>query len=112
MSFKGLLNDTCKIYKRVGTIDAETGEQLFTDSLVADNVKCALQYNGGSIDRSSRLIKGSNYDRIYLFPRTDISKQETIIECRSVKYRVNEIIDLGGRKRYLRLDLERIKLND
>lgn len=112
MSFKGLLNDTCNIYSRTETIDEETGEQIFTNTLVAGNVLCALQNSSGSIDRQGRLIKSSNYDRIYLLPRTDITKQNTIIEVRAKKYRVSEVTDLGGRKRYLRIDLELIELDE
>lgn len=113
MSFKGLLNDFCKIYTRTESVDADTGEQIFANTLVAENVPCALQYNGGSIDRFGRLIKGDNLEKIYLLPQAfAITKQDTIIEVRGTQYRVNEVIDLGGRKRYLRLNLERYKLDD
>lgn len=111
MSFGGLLNDTCTIYNRVVSIDAETGEQLYTQVIAAQNVPCALQHSGGGLDRTSRLAKEDNSDRLYLFPRTDITKMETVIEVRGNKYRVREIIDMGGRNRYTRLDLERYSTN-
>lgn len=113
MSFKGLLNDVCKIYSRTESVDAETGEQTFTNTLLAEGVPCALQYNGGSIDRFGRLIKGDNLEKMFLLPQAvALTKQDTIIEVRGVQYRINEIVDLGGRKRFLRLNLERYKLDD
>lgn len=111
MSFRSLLNDTCTIYNRVVSIDAETGEQLYTQEKAAENVPCALQHSGGGLDRTSRLAKEDNSDRLYLFPRTDITKMGTVIEVRGNKYRVREIIDMGGRKKYTRLDLERYSTN-
>lgn len=112
MSFGGLLNDVCNIYNRVMSIDADTGEQLYTQELAAENVPCALQHSGGGLDRNIRLAKAENDDRLYLFPRTDITKMGTVIEVRGNKYRVREIIDMGGRKRYMRLDLERYEVNE
>lgn len=111
MSFGGLLNDVCTIYNRVVSIDAETGEQLYTQTKTAENVPCALQHSGGGLDRNSRLAKEDNSDRLYMFQRTDITKMETVVEVRGNKYRVREIIDMGGRKRYMRLDLERYSTN-
>lgn len=113
MSFKGLLNDTCTIYERVASTDSDTGQQLFENQPVAENVPCALQHSGGSIDRNARLITGENTDRVYLLPQAfEISKQRHIIGVRGNKYRVREVTDLGGRKRYVRVDLERIALED
>lgn len=111
MSFGGLLNDVCTIYNRVVSIDEETGEQLYTQTKTAENVPCALQHSGGGLDRTSRLAKEDNSDRLYMFSRADISKMETVVEVRGNKYRVREIIDMGGRKRYMRLDLERYSTN-
>ena len=111
MSFFGLLNDTCTIYNRVKSIDSETGEILFTEQVFASNVPCALQHSGGGLDRTSRLAKEDNSDRLYMFYRTDITKMETVIEVRGEKYRVREIIDMGGRRRFTRLDLERYSVN-
>lgn len=111
MSFGGLLNDTCTIYSRTETVDAETGELTYTLTTVANSVPCALQNAGGGLDRTSRLAKEDNAERLYLFYRTDITKMKTVIECRGNQYRVREIIDMGGRKRYTRLDLERYSVN-
>lgn len=112
MSFGGLLNDKCTIYNRVASIDEETGEQLFTLEKAAENVPCGLQHGGGGLDRNSRLAKEDNSDRLYMFPPTvAITKMETVIEVRGNKYRVREIIDMGGRKKYTRLDLERYSVN-
>lgn len=111
MSFGGLLNDTCTISARVESADTITGEQIFTNRVVAQNVPCALQHSGGNLERNARLITGDNTDRLYLFPQAfEIEKGVHIITVRGNSYRVREIIDLGGRKRYLRLDLERIEL--
>lgn len=113
MSFGGLLIDTCTIYQRTESVDADTGEQIFTNTKVAENVPCALQHSSGDLDRTSRLIRSDNTDRLFLFPQAfEIKKQDHIIEVREHTYRVREIIDLGGRKRFLRLDLERVDLND
>ena len=113
MSFESLLNDTCTIYTRTESVDADTGEQLFTNTKLAENVPCALQHSGGGLDRTSRLIKSDNTDRLYLLPQAfEIKKQEHIIDVRGHTYRVREVIDMGGRKRYLRLDLERVNLDD
>lgn len=112
MSFGGLLNDTCTISARVESVDPITGEQLFTNQVLAANVPCALQHAGGGLDRTSRLSKEDNTDRLYLLPQAvTISKMGTVIEVRGNQYRVREIIDMGGRKRYLRLDLERYSVN-
>lgn len=112
MSFRSLLNDTCTIYNRVKSVDEETGELQYTLEAVAENVPCALQHSGGGLDRTSRLAKEDNSDRLYLFPPSVIiSKMETVVEVRGNKYRVREIIDMGGRKRYTRLDLERYSVN-
>jgi len=113
MSFEGLLNDVCNIYTRTESIDADTGEQIFTNTLVAENVRCALQHSGGGLTRTERLVKSDNTDRLYLLPLAfEIKKQEHIVTVRGNSYRVREIIDMGGRKRYLRLDLERVNLDD
>lgn len=113
MSFQGLLNDICDVYTRAESIDADTGEQTFANTLVAQNVPCALQHSGGGLDRTARLIRSDNTDRLYLMPPTfAIKKQETVVSVRGNNYRVREIIDMGGRKRYMRLDLERVNLDD
>lgn len=111
MSFTSLLNDVCTIYNRVISIDEETGEELYTEQATATNVPCALQHSGGGLDRTSRLAKEDNSDRLYMLYRTDITKMETVIEVRGNKYRVREIIDMGGRRRFTRLDLERYSVN-
>lgn len=111
MSFTSLLNDVCTIYNRVISIDGETGEELYTEQATATNVPCALQHSGGGLDRTSRLAKEDNSDRLYMLYRTDITKMETVIEVRGNKYRVREIIDMGGRRRFTRLDLERYSVN-
>lgn len=111
MSFASLLNDACTITARVESVDPVTGEQLFTNEVLAENVPCALQHGGGSLDRNSRLITSENTDRLYLFPQAfEIKKQVHIITVRGNSYRVREITDLGGRKLYMRLDLDRIEL--
>lgn len=113
MSFEGLLNDICDVYTRTLTVDADTGEQTFANTLVAQNVPCALQHSGGGLDRTARLIRSDNTDRLYLLPLAfEIKKQDHIISVRGNNYRVREIIDMGGRKRYLRLDLERVNVDD
>ena len=107
-----MLNDTCTIYTRTASTDPDTEEQVFTLAKVAENVPCALQYSGGGLDRTSRLAKEDNADRLYLLPQAvTISKMETVVEVRGKQYRVREVIDMGGRKRYLRLDLERYSVN-
>lgn len=112
MSFSALLNDVCTIYTRTASTDNETEEQVFSLTKTAENVPCALQHAGGGLDRTSRLGKEDNTDRLYLLPQAvTISKMETVIEVRGNQYRVREIIDMGGRKRYLRLDLERYSVN-
>lgn len=111
MSFTSLLNDVCTIYNRVISIDEDTGEELYTEQATATNVPCALQHSGGGLDRTSRLAKEDNSDRLYMLYRTDITKMETVIEVRGNKYRVREIIDMGGRRRFTRLDLERYSVN-
>lgn len=111
MSFLNLLNDRCTISERVESTDEETGEQIFENKVVASDVPCALQHSGGTLDRNARLITSENTDRLYLFPQTfEIKKKVHIITVRDSSYRVREATDLGGRKRYLRLDLERIEL--
>lgn len=112
MSFFSLLNDKCTIYNRVESVDEVTGEQLFADAAVATDIPCALQHSGGGLDRNSRLAKEDNSDRLYMLPPgVTITKMETVIEVRGNKYRVREIIDMGGRKRFLRLDLERYEID-
>lgn len=112
MSFYSLLNDKCTIYNRTITVDEETGEQLVENTKVAENLPCALQHAGGGLDRDSRLAKEDNSDRLYMIPPdVTITKMGTVIEVRGEQYRVREIIDMGGRKRYLRLDLERYDIN-
>lgn len=113
MSFKGLLNDTCTIYERVESADSDTGQQLFELNPIAQEVPCALQHGGGSLDRNARLITGDNTDRVYLLPQAfEITKQHHVIEVRGNRYRVREVTDLGGRKRYLRLNVERTALDE
>ena len=112
MSFAALLNDVCTIYTRTAGTDTVTEEQVFSLTKVAENVPCAMQHAGGGLDRTSRLSKEDNTDRLYLLPQAvTISKMGTVIEVRGNKYRVREIIDMGGRNRYLRLDLERYSIN-
>ena len=111
MSFNSLLNDTCTIYARTETVDDETGEQIFKRELAAENVPCAFQNGGGSVDRNGALVTGSNTDRIYLFPPDfQLEKMTHVIEVRGAQFRISEIKDMGGRKRYLRVDLERTAL--
>lgn len=113
MSFASLLNDTCNIYARTESVDEETGEQIFAQELVAENVPCAFQNGSGALDRSGRLVTGSNTDRLYLFPPDfEILKTVHIVEVRGAQFRISEVKDMGGRKRYLRLDLERVALDD
>lgn len=111
MSFLSLLNDTCTIYKRVKNVDEETGQLSYDLTPIYSNVKCALQHGGGTLDRTGRLAREDNTGRLYLFPIAGISKMETVVEVRGNKYRVREIVDMGGRGRYLRLDLERYSVN-
>lgn len=111
MSFASLLNDTCTIYKRVKNVDEETEQLSYELTPIYSNVKCALQHGGGTFDRTGRLARENNTDRLYLFPITGISKMETVVEVRGNKYRVREIVDMGGREMYLRLDLERYSVN-
>lgn len=107
MSFQGLLNDTCTFYEREEESASGTYEQVFVLKEVAENIPCALQHSGGGWDRNERLERGDNTDRLYLLPPAfTIKKDETIVEVRGRQYRVREIIDLGGRKRYMRLDLD------
>lgn len=113
MSFQSLLNDTCTIYSRAEVIDSDTGEQTFTDTAVAENVPCALQHSGGGVDRQGRIITGDNMDRLYLLPQAfEITKQNHIVEVRGNKYYISEVTDLGGRKRFLRLNLTRVALDE
>lgn len=113
MSFHHLLNDTCTFSARVESVDEETGEQVFTQELVAENVPCAFQNGSGALDRSGRLVTGSNTDRLYLFPPDfEILKTVHVVEVRGAQFRISEVKDMGGRKRYLRLDLERVALDD
>lgn len=110
MSFASLLNDTCSIFRRAESADPETGEQKFTLEKAAENVPCAFQNGGGALGEG-RLITGSNTDRIYLFPPGfQLEKMTHVIEVRGVRYRISEIKDMGGRKKYLRVDLERTAL--
>ena len=112
MSFARLLNDTCTIYNRVQAVDEDTGEQVYKLQPVAEQVKCALQHSGGGLDRTSRLAQENSSARLYMLPsKVTISKMETVIEVRGNKYRVREIMDMGGRKKYTRLDLERYNVN-
>lgn len=113
MSFHHLLNDTCTFSARVESVDEETGEQIFTRQTVAENVPCAFQNGGGGLDRNNRLITGSNSDRLYLFPLDfEIKKTVHIVTVRGRDYRISAVQDMGGRKRYLRLNLERTALNE
>lgn len=113
MSFLSLLNDTCTISARVEKVDEETGEQLFTRQIAAEKVPCAFQNGGGGLDRNNRLITGNNSDRIYLLPPDfEIKKTVHVVTVRGRDYRISDIKDMGGRKRYLRLDLERVALDE
>lgn len=113
MSFLSLLNDVCTIFERVANVDADTGEQVFELRQVAENIPCALQNTSGNLDRNARLITGSNSDRLYLLPPDfEITKKSHVVEVRGVHYRITEKVDMGGRKRYLRLNLERTTLNE
>ena len=112
MSFLSLLNDTCTISERALKQRAN-GEQYEKLTVVATNVKCAFQNGGGNVARKSRLVVGNNSDKVFLLPQSfDIRKHTHIVEVRGVTYEVSEVHDLGGRKRFLRLDLERVALND
>ena len=112
MSFFGLLNNTCTFYTRTASADNTTGEQVFTETKIAEGVKCTLQYSGGGLDRNSRLAQADNFYRLYLLPQSfSITKMGTIVEVNGQKYRVREVIDMGGRGRFLRLDLERYSVN-
>lgn len=113
MSFRALLNDTCTISARVPSIDAETGEQVFTRKTVAQNIPCAFQNGGGALDRRGRLITGSSSARLYLFPpEFEIKKTVHTVTIRGRDYRISDLKDMGGRKRYMRLDLERTAADD
>ena len=113
MSFLSLLNDTCTIYERVLGQNEANGEQTEELVAVASNVKCAFQNGGGNVARESRLVTGTNSDKVFLLPLSfEIKKHTHILDVRGVRYEVNEVHDLGGRKRYLRLDLERVALDD
>ena len=113
MSFLSLLNDTCTLYEKVLGQNEANGEQTERLVAVASNVKCAFQNGGGNVTRESRLVTGTNSDKVFLLPLSfDIQKHTHIVEVRGVRYEVNEVHDLGGRKRYLRLDLERVALDD
>lgn len=107
MSFQGLLNDVCTFYNREEESAGETFEQTFDLVAVATNIPCALQHSSGGWNRDDRLVRGDNTDRLYLLHQPfEITKGETVVEVRGRQYRVREITDLGGRKRYLRLDLD------
>lgn len=113
MSFASLLNDTCTIFERVETTDPETGQELFELKPIAENVACGFQNGGGSLDRNGRLITATNSDTLFLFPQDfEISKQNHVVEVRGVRFRVSEIMDLGGRKKFLSLSLERTALDE
>ena len=113
MSFVSLLNDTCTIYERVLAQNQTNGEQVEQLVAVASDVKCAFQHGGGNIDRNARLTTGSNSDKVFLLPQPfEIKKHTHIIEVRGVRFEVSEVHDLGGRKRFLRLSLERVALDD
>lgn len=113
MSFRGLLNDTCDILARVEGQDEATGQTVSTLEPVAQGIKCAFQNGGGSIDRTGRIQMGNNTDRIYLFPLDfDLKKHFHVIAVRGEQYNITELTDLGGRKRYMRVNLERVALDD
>ena len=113
MSFVSLLNDVCTIYERVLTQNETNGEQHEELVEVASDVKCAFQNGGGNIDHNSRLTTGSNSDKLFLLPQAfEIKKHVHIVEVREVQFEVSEVVDLGGRKRFLKLNLERISLDD
>ena len=113
MSFLSLLNDTCTIYERVLGQNEANGEQTEQLVAVAANVKCAFQNGGGNVARESRLVVGNNNDKVFLLSQSFVIRKHThIVEVRGVTYEVSEVHDLGGRKRFLRLDLERVDLDD
>ena len=113
MSFVSLLNDICTIYERVLTQNESTGEQTQTLIPVAENVKCAFQNGGGNIDWSKRLVTSNNNDKLFLLPQPfEIKKHVHIVEVRGIQFEVSEVVDLGGRKRFLKLNLERVTLDD
>lgn len=112
MSFQGLLNDVCNILERTQMQDA-LGQQTDQLNTVAQGIKCAFQNSGGGLDRSGRIQAATNSDRLYLMPLNfEIKKHFHIVEVRGERFNITEITDLGGRKRYLRLNLERVTLND
>lgn len=113
MSFLSLLNKTATFYTLTASAAAITGQQIFTETKIAEGVKCTFQHSGGGLDRNSRLAKEDKFYRLYMLPPTfAVSKMGTIVEIDGEKYRVREIIDMGGRGRYTRLDLERYGVND
>ena len=113
MSFLSLLNDTCTIYERVLRQNEANGEQYEELLPVAANVKCAFQNGGGNVTRESRLVVGNNSDKVFLLPQPFVIRKHThIVEVRGVTYEVSEVQDLGGRKRFLKLNLEKVALDD
>ena len=113
MSFAGLLNFKANIYNVTFAQDSATGQQQKQLTLVAENVPCAFQNSGGSVERNGRISTGTNSDRLYILSQAfEIKKHTHIIAVNGVNYNITEVIDLGGRGRYLRLNLERISLND
>lgn len=113
MSFGTLLNDTCDILAHVDGQDKTTGQAVSSLAPVAQGVQCAFQNSGGGMDRTGRIQTGNNTDRIYLFPLDfELKKRVHVVSVRGVNYNITEVTDLGGRKRYLRVNLERVALND
>lgn len=113
MSFVSLLNFKANIYSVTFAQDRATGQQQKQLTLVAENVPCAFQNSGGSVARNGRISTGTNSDRLYILPQAfEIKKHTHIIGVNGVNYNITEVIDMGGRERYLRLNLERTSLND
>jgi hypothetical protein len=112
MSFTNLLNDTCNIYEQAATQDENTGEEILTAALIAENVPCAFQNESGGVNRD-RLQTGVNRDRLFILPQEfTFKKRFHVVEVRGNRYNINSITDLGGRKKYLELGLELISIED
>ena len=113
MSFASLLNFKTNIYALEFAQNEETGQQQKQLTLIAENVPCAFQNSGGNLNRNGRISTANNSDRLYILPQEfEIKKHTNIFEVDGVKYNITDIIDMGGRNRYLRINLERVSLND
>lgn len=113
MSFRALCNDRCTIFERVTAQDADTGEEVETLSPVAVNVICGFQNGSDSIQRGQALQVGNNSDTLFLFPQAfEIKKHLHVVEVRGRQFEIDSVTDLGGRKKYLRLGLNLVTLED